>query len=214
LNAIANRLAIELRNRGPRGFIRFVGLRLIQWRGDVLYERDLQEVPREHAAQNLVTIIDRHNFRTAAASSVEESVLVGGNHVYADELKEDATLLAATTPDGRVSSYAFVIFQSFYKRILGEADAVPIICNCVTLPAFRGQGLYPLLLNEACRHLAAQGHRRAIVTCAPDNLASIRGIEKAGFRKVKTLYSLVFFSRWIIYQRTHRCQSKMLLYNN
>lgn len=202
VRGIFRRLAVELRNRGPAGFARFIALRLVQWRGDVLYEHELGALGADPAAvRAVIVVIDRNNFRSPATAAVEDSVLTGGNHVYVDELQGNATLLAATAPDGAVASYAFIVFESFYKRVLGEAYATPIICNCVTLPPYRGQGLYPELLQAACRHLAKQGHARVIVTCAPDNAASIRGIEKAGFRKVKTLHSLILFTRWIVRQR-------------
>lgn len=203
MHAIFHRLVVELRNRGPAGFARFIAVRLAQWRGDVLYEYDLDASGADPApARDNIVVIDRRNFRSPSTVAVEDSVLTGGNYVYVDELRNNATLLAATAPGGEVASYAFIVFESFYKRVLGEANAVPIICNCVTLPAYRGQGLYPALLGAACRHLAQQGYARVIVTCAPDNAASIRGIEKAGFRKVTTLHSLILFTRWIAHQRT------------
>jgi GNAT superfamily N-acetyltransferase len=199
MGAIARRLGTELRTRGPLGFARFIALRLVQWRGDVLFECDLAALPARPAPAGVV-IIDRSNFGSAATAAVEHAVLGPANHAYVEELRGDAQLLATTSGAG-VSSYAFIVFDSFYKRILGERRETPIICNCVTDPAFRGQGLYPLLLQASCARLAAQGHRRVIITCAPDNAASMRGIEKAGFRRVKTLYSLILLTRLIALQR-------------
>ena len=134
---------------------------------------------------------------------VEHEVLSGANHAYVEELQGRGQMLAALDVHGHVSSYVFIVFDSFYKRILGEAPVTPIISNCVTLPAHRGRGLYPGLLRESCQQLAAQGHGRVIITCEPDNLASVRGIEKAGFRRVKTLDSLIIGARWIAWQRSH-----------
>jgi hypothetical protein len=50
----------------------------------------------------------------------------------------------------------------------------------------RGQGMYPLLLNVMSREGAVQG-MASYVDVAPGNQASIRGIEKAGFRRVGEL---------------------------
>jgi GNAT superfamily N-acetyltransferase len=200
---VFSRLRRELNNRGPTGFARFIALRLVQLRSDVLFEVDLRNLagPGADASPYAVTIIDRGNFGSGAHTTIEKEVLVGGNLEYVTELHGMGQMLAATGADGSVASYAFVLFDSFYKRILGEARGTPIICNCVTLPAHRGQGLYPLLLRASCQRLAAQGYGRAIITCAPDNLASMRGIEKAGFRRVKTLHSLILFTRLIAAQR-------------
>jgi GNAT superfamily N-acetyltransferase len=50
----------------------------------------------------------------------------------------------------------------------------------------RGQGIYPLLLNVMSREVGVQG-MASYVDVAPGNQASIRGIEKAGFRRVGEL---------------------------
>lgn len=199
---IVRRLDTEWRNRGTAGFVRFIALRVVQRRADVLFEYDLTQLKDDgETGRDALVAVDRHNFGSAATAAVEQQVLTGGNHAYVEELQGEGQLLAATDSQGGVTSYAFVVFESFYKQILGEASATPIISNCLTFPAFRGQGLYPMVLRASLRHLAAQGYSRAIITCAPDNIASVRGIEKAGFRRVKTLYSLIVFTRWIATQR-------------
>ena len=203
MNKLVRRLATELRTRGPAGFLRFVGLRLAQWRGDVLFELDLQQISttQQVAQHGPLVQVDRHTLGSGAAQAVEQAVLTEVNHAYREDLRGEGQLFALTDAQGQVTSYGFVLFDSFYKRILGEARSTPMISNCYTLPAQRGQGLYPCLIQSACRQLAAQGYQRAIITCAPDNAASIRGIEKAGFRRVKTLYSLVLVTRWIALQK-------------
>lgn len=199
---IVKRLDTEWRTRGAAGFARFIALRLVQRRADVLFEYDLTGLTGDDDLGTVpIVVVDRTNFGSAASAAVEKCVLSGGNHAYVKELEGQGQLLAALDAQGRVTSYAFVVFESFYKRVLGEPTATPILSNCLTFPAHRGQGLYPLVLRASLRHLAAQGYSRAIITCAPDNSASVRGIEKAGFRRVKTIYSLIIFARWIAVQR-------------
>jgi len=96
------------------------------------------------------------------------------------------------------------MFDSYSKKILGEAKETPMIGNCYTLPEHRRQGLYARLLVTICARLAEMGHRRAIITCAPDNTASMRGIEKAGFTRVHSSKSLLIAARWIAFQSTSR----------
>ena len=198
------RLATELRTRGAVGFLRFVALRLVQWRGDLLYEMDLRALAAMLQAEQdeSVVLVDLHTLDNEATQVAQKTVLTGGNHAYREELRGDGQLFALTNAQGQVTSYGFVLFDSFYKRIMGEARATPMISNCYTFPEQRGQGLYPRLLLAVCRSLAAQGHQRAIITCAPDNSASIRGVEKAGFRCVKSLYTLVLVTRWIAFQKS------------
>jgi GNAT superfamily N-acetyltransferase len=53
-----------------------------------------------------------------------------------------------------------------------------------TLPAYRGRRHYPVLLRFIARDLAESGFRRAWIGTAPGNIASQRGILRAGFRPV------------------------------
>jgi RimJ/RimL family protein N-acetyltransferase len=55
-----------------------------------------------------------------------------------------------------------------------------------TLPAFRGRGLYPRLLQTMLHREGFEAARFWIIN-APENLASARGIEKAGFQVVGDL---------------------------
>lgn len=202
MKKIVERLAKELRTRGGVGFLRFIASRLVQWRGDHLYEIDLRPADKAATtASDALVVVDRNTFGSAATRAVEETVLTEANLEYRDELRADCQLFAITAAGGQVATYGFVLFDSFYKRILGEDSATPMISNCYTYPQYRGQGRYPQMIRAACDSLAAQGFQRAIITCAPDNAASIRGIEKAGFRRVKTQYSLVLVTRWIAWTR-------------
>lgn len=201
MKKIIDRLAKELRTRGPIGFLRFLALRVVQWRGDHLYEIDLHPLATLPMASNLV-LVDRHSFGSEATRAVEALVLTESNLEYRDELRGDGMLFAVADEQGQVACYGFVLFDSFYKRILGEDRRTPMISNCLTYPQFRGQGRYPEMIRGACRSLAQQGFERAIITCSPQNAASVRGIEKAGFRRVKILYTLVLVTRWIAWTKT------------
>ena len=53
---------------------------------------------------------------------------------------------------------------------------------CLTLPEYRGRGLYPGALRAIQRYLKRRGYERCFICVRDDNLSSIRGIEKSGFR--------------------------------
>ena len=57
----------------------------------------------------------------------------------------------------------------------------------VTLPAWRGRGIYPHLLRAIITAEAAAGAARLWIIHAPENPASARGITKAGFAPVGEL---------------------------
>jgi len=66
------------------------------------------------------------------------------------------------------------------SRRIKYADA-GYIGPCYTNPAYRGRGMYPYALSEICEFLRKNGKSRALINTKKANLASIRGITKAGF---------------------------------
>jgi RimJ/RimL family protein N-acetyltransferase len=58
----------------------------------------------------------------------------------------------------------------------GEAE----ITHCMTLPEYRGRGLYPFAIRSLCQIAQKQGIRRVFMITGSQNSASQRGIEKAG----------------------------------
>ena len=59
--------------------------------------------------------------------------------------------------------------------------------NFVTLPEYRGRGIYPRLLEAILTRLRRQGARRLWIAYAPENHASAVGIRRAGFTHVADL---------------------------
>lgn len=57
------------------------------------------------------------------------------------------------------------------------------IYDAFTFAEYRGNNLYPVLLQRVLDHSRAQGLRRALIFVLSDNEASIRGVQKAGFRE-------------------------------
>lgn len=58
------------------------------------------------------------------------------------------------------------------------------IWDCATLPAYRGQRLYPALLAHVLVELAAGGINRAWLGTDADNIPSQKGVALAGFQPV------------------------------
>lgn len=69
----------------------------------------------------------------------------------------------------------------------GEAE----ITHCVTLPEFRGRGLYPHAIRGLCRVASERGIERVFMITNHLNVASQRGIEKAGFVRRGKIIRLV-----------------------
>lgn len=71
----------------------------------------------------------------------------------------------------------------FMKK--GEYEIGP----CRTLPEYRGQGIYPTVLKTI---IAENKETTFHIMAAENNISSIRGIEKAGFKKYGKLIVTAF----------------------
>ena len=140
MTGVPERLVTEFRTRGAVGFLRFLATHIVQRRTDLLFDIDLRGLAAAPPFAQLpplatAVLVWRHNLGSEATRAVEQSVLTAANHAYREVLAGDDMLLAATDAQGQVTSYAFVLFASFYKRVLGEAQTTPMISNCYTDPA-------------------------------------------------------------------------------
>lgn len=95
-----------------------------------------------------------------------------------------ATMNGAPAAWGWVATSAATIGE--LKASFSVSDKERYLWNFVTLPAFRGQGIYPRLLASIIDAEAADGERFWIAY-APENRASGAGIRKAGFALVAEL---------------------------
>ena len=87
------------------------------------------------------------------------------------------------TDHGRIGHISWLYYRGDPNRILQLDDGECEVKFCLTFPEFRGKGLYPAALTAIQRYLRERGYRRCFICVKEDNLASIRGIEKAGFRR-------------------------------
>ncbi|MFL5759732.1 MAG: GNAT family N-acetyltransferase [Thermomicrobiales bacterium] len=129
----------------------------------------------------------------SAESECDASVLVGLADVEQSEIEArlDAGHRAYVARlDGTPVSYGWV---ATLAASIGELDIAFALTPCDrylwdfgTLPAWRGRGLYPRLLQAILKQESADARRFWIIN-APENLASAAGIAKAGFAPVSDL---------------------------
>ena len=87
------------------------------------------------------------------------------------------------------------------ERAFHMAPDEAYIWDCVTLPEYRGRGLYSALLAYMLAELRDLGVRRTWIGASLDNQASIRGFMKAGFQPaIKLIYRRLLALRcaWVI----------------
>jgi GNAT superfamily N-acetyltransferase len=144
------------------------------WRGDALPE--LNPIPGlEVAVGDGLEAIAR---LTALSRDEAAARLEAGHRVYVASI------------DGTPAAYGWVATMSASIGELAMAFAVPerdrYLWDFVTLPAFRGRGIYPRLLQGIVASEGVAADRFWIIH-APENAASSSGIAKAGFTAVSEL---------------------------
>jgi hypothetical protein len=93
--------------------------------------------------------------------------------------------------EGQIAAYGWV---SFTEEMIGELNlrlrllpGEAYIWDCATLPAFRQKRLFSALLVYMVKELQAEPLCRLWIGADLDNVASQRGIARAGFRRVADL---------------------------
>lgn len=96
--------------------------------------------------------------------------------------------------DSLLVHQSFLYERAFLLRLLNETG--PVIGNCFTNSKFRGQSIYPYVLNYIAKEqLLEDKVKQIFVIVNKNNISSIKGIEKAGFQK----YSSISSKRWLIW---------------
>jgi len=105
-----------------------------------------------------------------------------------------AKLYYVVDETGRTAHVSYVVPKCFKFSFLDKRDYE--IGPCFTAPEFRGQGIYPTVLNYVTENVGAND---AVFYMVVDdkNVASIRGIEKARFERCGTIRKVGLFKRYI-----------------
>lgn len=90
--------------------------------------------------------------------------------------------------EGKLVAYGWITFDQedigeLGRRIHLDAGEA-YIWDCATLPAYRGQRLYPALLAHMLAELKHDGYRRVWIGTGVDNLPSQRGVALVGCQRV------------------------------
>ena len=143
--------------------------------------------------------------------SPDNFIQFGKSGILANEfnLSQNNQLLSINSINSTPNAPLKVEFKNFEIETLtkfAETDTAMIggtinglidVKDLVDNPKFEAN----LNISKPVSYTHLDVYKRQIITCAPDNLASVRGIQNAGFSRLKTLGSVVVFSRWIVFQR-------------
>ncbi|WP_422105112.1 GNAT family N-acetyltransferase [Winogradskyella sp.] len=93
--------------------------------------------------------------------------------------------------DGRVIHESYLYLDVFLLGLLKKRRN-PVIGDCLTDSEYRGQGIYPYVINQISNTIVDSEKRAVYMVVNQDNESSIKGIEKAGFTK----YAEIKAKRW------------------
>ena len=91
------------------------------------------------------------------------------------------------TYGSKILHISWIYYSGDRNRLLRLQKDEAEIKYCLTLPPARGKGIYPAVIKKIVQYLAESGIRQVFMCVYPDNYPSIRGIEKAMFRKIGNL---------------------------
>lgn len=69
----------------------------------------------------------------------------------------------------------------------------PVIGNCFTNKHYRGQSIYPYVINTITNEALSKGQKEVFIVVNQNNISSIKGIEKVSFIKI----AAVSAKRWL-----------------
>ncbi len=86
--------------------------------------------------------------------------------------------------NGAIGHISWIYYKGDPNRIIELDSDEGEIKYSLTLPELRGKGFYPATLIRIQRFLREKGYKRVFICAREDNRPSIKGIEKAGFKRV------------------------------
>ncbi len=106
-----------------------------------------------------------------------------------------AKLVCAVNKNGDTVHASYVVPRCFKFSFLGNNDY--IIGPCFTRPDHRGQGIYSKVLEYICSQKTEED--TIFYMCVDDgNLPSVKGIEKAGFKKCGVVHKTRVLKRYYL----------------
>ncbi|HMI08020.1 MAG TPA: hypothetical protein VK528_10770 [Flavobacterium sp.] len=108
-----------------------------------------------------------------------------------------------------INDKGILVHQSFLfnclnvLKLIGEKG--PAIGDCLTVSQYKGRSIYPFVISYiATELLVGQKYPEVFIIVNSDNISSIRGIEKAGFK----LHTAIKAKRFLLfYYNVHKKQA-------
>lgn len=95
------------------------------------------------------------------------------------------------TDAGKLVHESYLFSNVFLLKSIKKRG--PAIGDCRTIKAYRGQSIYPYVINKIAQDILADNNKEVFIIVDKINLSSIKGIEKAGYYKTASIKA----KRWL-----------------
>ncbi len=170
---------ITLRSAGVKGLLIALRVRLFCQSDFYIYVKDLENLDVKQNfsfAQGLAV----RELLPSEVLKIRSGIVDPPSEFFRYELSNPDTCYGAFWK-GSLVHVSWV--YSYSDGVIQLKSSEVEISYCFTLPNYRGRGIYPVVLNKICEDLKRKGTSRVYLKILKGNEASIRGAEKASFRK-------------------------------
>lgn len=92
---------------------------------------------------------------------------------------------------GKMIHQSYLFDKVFLLKSINKNG--PVIGDCYTHDQYRGQAIYPYVINRIAKEVIETECKEVFVIVNQDNFSSIKGIERAGFSKLASIKG----TRWL-----------------
>jgi ribosomal protein S18 acetylase RimI-like enzyme len=164
-----------------------------------LFEVDLKGAAAPACAARLAV---EYRMLDAAAWAVQRHTShIPDRHLFPARFARAEQFWTAQQAD-KILSYCWVTQEPVeigeIRCVMNPRGDEVYLYDAFTFAEYRGQNLYPALLQQILDFGRQQGLRRALIFVLSDNRASVRGVQKAGFREFQrvTYRNILGFARY------------------
>ena len=142
-----------------------------------------------------------------AAQSVTDKHTCPSTQIYNNIIKNlkrniDGVLAVC---DGEIVGYGWIKFKGDSDKFYRFGDRVAYLSEFFVENSFRGQGIYPSIISQLI--LSHDDYNDFYISAYSNNISSKKGLEKVGFKRIKTLR----FTRFLkVTFRRHKITNKGL----
>jgi RimJ/RimL family protein N-acetyltransferase len=182
-----------LRSAGVSGLLKELSAKVVTVETYLAYHLDLRGVPPDPNGEIVVAVrraqdADYREFRRLPAPFPRHAEFrdkFGLDQCYIGFLNHEIAHLAWIYYPHEAMRH-----PTPFRRLRPDEVA---IANCVTLPAFKGRGVYPAVLRQLLAQLQSEGYRQCFMYIDAGNNPSQRGVIKVGFKPVGRSWRVRFF---------------------